>query len=410
MRGRMTPEQALAQLLDGTGVHYQFTANRAAVIGPAGDAGASGSEEGATALKRIVVTGKTGRNANSGAGFQGTPDWVYDEPASVSVVSRDAVQSRAARNANDVLDSVAGVTSNRSEAQNPGIAINVRGLQDQNRVTTMIDGARQDFQRAGHGASQRVYVDTAFLRSVEVEKGAVAGVGGAGSLGGAVNFRTVTADDIIKPDRDRGVELNAETGTNAYYFNGSLIGAARFSEDFSVLGGVSRKQGRRLRLRPERQVPAARSCGHDRRRRFLPVLASRNLRHASESRGLAVGRFQLRPQLASQRLGGDTGRARLGDLRDDPQNYLNNTVSSSFEWDPDSELIDLKCRLWYNRVVNDELRDYTPEAPHHLCDDQLRREPRQYEPFRNGAGRPLAELRRRGLFRQRQDDHTASCR
>ncbi|WKL40678.1 STN domain-containing protein [Sinorhizobium meliloti] len=34
VRGRMTPEQALAQLLDGTGVHYQFTANRAAVIGP----------------------------------------------------------------------------------------------------------------------------------------------------------------------------------------------------------------------------------------------------------------------------------------------------------------------------------------------------------------------------------------
>lgn len=81
VRGRMTPEQALAQLLDGTGVHYQFTANRAAVIGPAGDAGAPGSEEGATVLKRIVVTGKTGRNANSGAGFQGTPDWVYEEPA-----------------------------------------------------------------------------------------------------------------------------------------------------------------------------------------------------------------------------------------------------------------------------------------------------------------------------------------
>lgn len=363
VRGRMTPEQALAQLLDGTGVHYQFTANRAAVIGPAGDAGAPGSEEGATVLKRIVVTGKTGRNANSGAGFQGTPDWVYEEPASVSVVSRDAVQSRAARNANDVLDSVAGVTSNRSEAQNPGIAINVRGLQDQNRVTTMIDGARQDFERAGHGASQRVYVDTAFLRSVEVEKGAVAGVGGAGSLGGAVNFRTVTADDIIKPDRDRGVELNAETGTNAYYFNGSLIGAARFSEDFSVLGGISRKRvgdydfgqnGKSPLLDLAVTTAVDDSFLFSRLETFGTLLKV----EGSPSDDFTFDLSWLRNDSEAIQ-----GGLVFGDLRDDPQNYLNNTVSSSFEWDPDSELIDLKGRLWYNRVVNDELRDYTPRLP-----------------------------------------------
>lgn len=363
VHGRMTPEQALAELLEGTGLDYKFTANRAAVIGGTQVAETAVGEEGATHLRRIVVTGKTSRNANSGAGFQGTPDWVYDEPAAVSVVSREAIRNRAARNANDVLDSVAGVTTNRSEAQNPGIAINVRGLQDQNRVTTTIDGARQDFQRAGHGASQRVYVDTAFIRAVEVEKGAVAGVGGAGSLGGAVNFRTLTADDIIQADRNWGAEIDAETGTNAYHFNGSLIGAVRFSEDFSVLGGISRKRIGDYEFGQNGNSPLldlAVTTAVDGSFLFsgLETFGTLLKVEGSPSDDFTFDLSWLRNDSNATQ-----GGLVFGDVRNDEQDYLNNTVSSSFNWNPESDLIDLDGRIWFNRIVNDELRDYTPKLP-----------------------------------------------
>ncbi|MFB9949248.1 TonB-dependent hemoglobin/transferrin/lactoferrin family receptor [Rhizobium puerariae] len=361
VRGRLTPRQALAQMLNGTGIGYQFTSNRAAIIGVRQSVGnvPSGNEE--TTLDPIVLTGKTGRNANIGSGYQGTPDWVYEEPASVSVVSREAIQNRAARNANDVLDTVAGVNTNRSEAQNPGISVNVRGLQDQNRVTTTIDGARQDFQRAGHGASQRVYVDTSFIRAVEVEKGAVPGVGGAGSLGGAVNFRTVTADDIIRPGEKWGAELNAETGTNAYFFNGSVMGAVKLSDDFSVLAGLSRKRIGDYDIGKNGSVLLfdGSTTNVDGSMVFsgLETFGSLLKIEGSPSDDFTFDLSWLRNDTESKQ-GGLTGLGESDRLRGDEQDFLNNTVTSSFRWDPDSDLVDLKGRLWFNKITNDEIRDY----------------------------------------------------
>ncbi|WP_245446730.1 STN domain-containing protein [Neorhizobium sp. T25_27] len=161
VRGTMSPQQALAQMLAGTGIPFWFTGNRAAVIGGQHSASTDAADESFTVLAPIII--RSSRRANTGSGFQGTPDWVYETPSSVSVVSREAIKKAPSRNARDLLDNVAGVLVNRSEGQNPGMSINIRGLQDQNRVVTMIDGARQNFQRNGHGASQRTYVDTAFF-------------------------------------------------------------------------------------------------------------------------------------------------------------------------------------------------------------------------------------------------------
>ena len=58
-------------------------------------------------------------------------------------------------------------------------------LRDRGRVTTTIDGARQNFQQSGHGSASLTYVDANLLREIEVDKSVVAGVGGAGSLAGS---------------------------------------------------------------------------------------------------------------------------------------------------------------------------------------------------------------------------------
>ena len=155
--GSFTPPQALAQLLQGTGISYRITPQGTAVVGgqqAANSPDGGVAPDGSLVLDTINVSGSVDRNAASGSGYQGTPDWVYQTPAAVSVISREAILNSPGRNARDLFDNVAGVYVNRAEAQRPGISVNIRGLQDQDRIVMMIDGARQSFQRNGHGATQ----------------------------------------------------------------------------------------------------------------------------------------------------------------------------------------------------------------------------------------------------------------
>ena len=101
--GSFTVREALSRLLAGTGVNFRIAGNGRTVIIGTGQAAADLSgAEGTTVLEEITVTGKTGRNSVAGTGYQGTPDWVYETPASVSVVSREAIQSAGVRNTRDV--------------------------------------------------------------------------------------------------------------------------------------------------------------------------------------------------------------------------------------------------------------------------------------------------------------------
>lgn len=354
VKGTYRPGDALAVMLKGTGVSHEIGEAGEAILSQSGSAGTDGS----TTLQPILVLGKTKRDADSGSGFQGTPDWVYEEPASVSVVSREAIRNNpATRNAADTLDTVAGVLTNRSEAQKPGVSVNVRGLQDMNRVTTSIDGARQNFQRAGHGSYQQVFVDTAFVRSVEVEKGGVAGVGGAGSLGGTVNFRTIETSDIIDEGEVWGAEFNGGTGTNAFRFDGSVIGGVRLSEDFSIIGGISHKNigDYKIGSRGDLElVSEGNTIIYDR------MLYSRNnvlntlLKADWQATDDLNMQFSWLRYEADGAQGGDLG----GTPRRDDQRYVNNTATSVITYDPASDLIDATARFWYNNTANDEQRGY----------------------------------------------------
>ncbi|MFB9948885.1 TonB-dependent hemoglobin/transferrin/lactoferrin family receptor [Rhizobium puerariae] len=351
--GQFTPQEALRRMLSGTGVSYRFISSDSAVIGGVAQSASGVTGEDATTLDPIIIT--AGRKAASGSGFQGTPDWVYQEPSSVSVISRQAIQNAPVRNTRDLLDNVAGVYANRSEAQNPGIAVNIRGLQDQNRVVTMIDGARQNFQRSGHGATQRTYVDTAFIREIDVEKSGTSGVGGAGALGGSVNFRTVEADDIITGDKKWGVELNAGTGTNEFTFDGSGIAAFRLSDSFSILGGVAHKKVGEYEIGKNGEL----------------TLNDLTVDNGSV---LSTGQEVLATILKAEAEFTDDLKGSLAWIRNDSefshgsydtdglvitkntQDVLNNTITANLNWDPDSDLINLNARLWYNHTRNKEVR------------------------------------------------------
>uniref|UniRef100_UPI003BAD0B97 TonB-dependent receptor n=1 Tax=Stappia sp. TaxID=1870903 RepID=UPI003BAD0B97 len=353
LSGRLSTRAALGRLLSGSGLVWRSSGPRTVIVyDPAATAETADVSSGDTiALDRIVISGQ-----DTGAGFQGTPDWVYSDPASVSVVSREQIEQVPVRNTRDLLDSVAGVYVNRSEAQNPGIVVNVRGLQDQNRVVTMIDGARQNFQRSGHGASQRAYVDTSFIREIDVEKAATTGVGGAGALGGTVNFRTIEAGDIIEAGRTWGVEASAGTGTNAFEFDGSVTAAARVSDRFSVVGGISHKKigayeiGKNGTLKLNEGLTYVDDVvvftGQE-------VLTTFIKGEADLSDNLRITLSWMRNATKSSQGGYQSGR-----IDEDTEEITNNTIVANLAWNPDSDLIDLEANVWYNHLANDETRGF----------------------------------------------------
>ncbi|PRX09262.1 UNVERIFIED_ORG: hemoglobin/transferrin/lactoferrin receptor protein [Martelella mediterranea] len=355
--GQLTVTEALGRALQGTGLQYELTGSRSVSIVSAMpiEDDVSYLDDGvSTFLDPVYVT--TGAGGASGAGFMGTPDWVYDTAGSLSVVSRDAILASPSRNARDLLDNVAGVYANRSNGQDPGISVNIRGLQDQNRVVTMVDGARQNFQIAGHGSTSRAYVDSAFIREIDIDKMGGSGVGGAGNLGGSVNFRTLIADDVILPGNDWGLSFNGASGSNEFQYDGSIVAATRITDNFSVLGGYSRKKmgaynfgtNGDVEINPETTIDGISVfTGSEVESSILKgeaylgediELTLTWLRNSSE--------FSTGGYIPAGPLEGGTQESRYG--------VVNNTVTANLGWNPLSDLVDLDVSLWYNHLQNDQ--------------------------------------------------------
>jgi TonB-dependent heme/hemoglobin receptor len=206
---------------------------RAAQAAPAAPAANTEQESGAQSAPAAPATSEA-------KGFEGTPDWVYRAPTSVSVISREVLEQRSPRNVSDLFQDMSGVWT-ATDRQNPGMTVNIRGLQEQGRINVNIDGARQNFQQAGHNADSLVYVDPELIGGVVVEKGPTSTVGGAGVIGGVVTMRTLEAGDILLPGKTHGIRSRIITGTNAYRYTTSHAVAAR-NDNVEFVTAVSRKE------------------------------------------------------------------------------------------------------------------------------------------------------------------------
>ncbi|ABP41884.1 TonB-dependent receptor [Yersinia pestis subsp. microtus bv. Caucasica] len=164
------------------------------------------------ALDKLNVEGKG--NAHDS-------DWIYDEPRSVSEITREQLDNRPARHAADILEQTPGVYSSVSQ-QDPGLSINIRGIQDYGRVNMNIDGMRQNFMKSGHGQRNgSMYIDPEILSNVVIERGIFNGIGGAGAIGGIATFNTINASDFLAPEKELGGHIRAMTGDNGTRFIGS---------------------------------------------------------------------------------------------------------------------------------------------------------------------------------------------
>lgn len=306
-RARLLTCTALVSIALGS----QASAQQAQTNASAATEEATSSEP--TYLSPIIVTAGGGKNP-------------YGVAGPTSEITADEIEQFGGKNLDDVLRATPGVFT-RDNVQNPGVAVNIRGLEGSGRVNMMIDGVRQNFRFTGHEAQGFTYLEPAFLAGTDITRGYVSGVGGGNALMGAVNFRTWDIDDLIKDGKNYGGFVTATYGTNQAGWSEAAVGAYRFNDMFSVLGGISKRDAGNYENGDGVTVPYTES-------------------------DVAAGLFKV------QFTPNDEHRLELGaNLFNDDfmansyfQTVHSRTYNLSYSWDPASELIDFKINAYRNQV------------------------------------------------------------
>lgn len=326
--GRLTPQQALNQLLAGSGL--------------------DASIEGGFAVVRRVPAAAATLGEVRVSGERDLKDEAYSTPASVAVITREDMDKLVMRNTGDALEGTPGVFV-KNQRSSPGLAVNIRGLEGQQRITITIDGARQNFQKSGHGIEGgEVYLDSELLAGVDVTKGVTSGVGGAGAIGGVVNFRTLDAGDLLAKDAKTGGRINLTTGSNAYHFQGSAAAAQRFGTGLDVVGAISRRNIGAYKM-------GTRDNGIGAFQRGTTTMQARQ----SSLSGLFKTTWRLSDEQALKfgYVGYDTDgvEADGGDVSSDGWTVRTHTVNLAHSYKPAANpLLDLASQLYYTRTSYDQ--------------------------------------------------------
>jgi hemoglobin/transferrin/lactoferrin receptor protein len=164
-------------------------------------------------------------------------DVPYTVPAGVSVVGSGEIGTFGQTDLGNVIRTMPG-TYTRESANNPGVAVNIRGFEGSGRVNMMIDGVRQNFRFTGHEAQGFTYIDPLLLAGIEVQRGAVSTAGGAGALAGTANFRTLGVEDILKPGQAMGALSIGSWGSNGTGWAGMQAVAAT-NGGVGIAGAIS---------------------------------------------------------------------------------------------------------------------------------------------------------------------------
>ncbi|SMF10451.1 hemoglobin/transferrin/lactoferrin receptor protein [Xaviernesmea oryzae] len=194
--GSLTPDQALARLLAGTGVSYRI-ANGTAVIGAPAPSAGDLPAEGATTLRPIVLQGQPGAEGDIGETVIGPEQLERINPTDLA----------------DVFRQEPGVQVGSSLPMSQKVY--VHGVEETN-LAVSIDGARQNNKVFHHNATN--LIDPSILKAVDVDAGIAPADAGPGALAGAINYETKDAIDLLAPGQSIGGFV-----TSTYNFNSETV-------------------------------------------------------------------------------------------------------------------------------------------------------------------------------------------
>ncbi|HET7409312.1 MAG TPA: TonB-dependent receptor plug domain-containing protein, partial [Paracoccaceae bacterium] len=204
-----TRHRARRHLLSGVALAAMTTASGAlAQQGP--------TEEGPNMLGPIVVTA-TGFEQN-----------VAEAPASITVVTREELETGAFRDLTDALRQVQGVTVTGSANEKD---IFIRGLPGKYTLI-LVDGKRQNTRDArtngSSGFEQSFIPPLAAIDRIEIVRGPMSSLYGSDAMGGVINIITRRVADewsgqfalegTLQQDRDSG-----DSGQAGFYTSGPIV-------------------------------------------------------------------------------------------------------------------------------------------------------------------------------------------
>jgi outer membrane receptor for ferrienterochelin and colicins len=181
----------------------------------ASGAWAQESQAPSSALQPIVVTATS------------TERRLQDAPASISVITREELESRPVQDLADALQGTPGVYVGGVGLARRGVSI--RGMSSEYTLT-LVNGRRinQSGGLIGHSESDLGWIPAEAIERIEVVRGPMSSLYGSDALGGVVNVITRTATDFWKGSvslngsrRDDG--RGGETHQLGVYAGGPLI-------------------------------------------------------------------------------------------------------------------------------------------------------------------------------------------
>lgn len=221
--GRLSPELALARLLEGTGLSYRSIGERSVVLVK--------NPSQSLALQAMTVTATLhAQDVNA-------------VPSTVSVRDRTVLDRNNINTIKQLVRDEPGVSVGGTGQRSGPTGYNIRGI-DGNRVLTQVDGVEipASFYYGPYANTQRNYVDPEIIKRVEILRGPASALYGSNAIGGAVSYFTLDASDIIKDGRDVGARLKSGYSSADESWLNSATVAGRY-QNFDALLHLSQRNG-----------------------------------------------------------------------------------------------------------------------------------------------------------------------
>lgn len=160
---------------------------------------------------------------------------VFDYAGAVTVVDRDIIDDFNPSSLAEIFQAIPGARFDGGPRRS-GSVPTVRGLGGDG-VLIFIDGARQSFV-SGHDG--RLFLDPELVQAVEVVRGPTSALYGSGALGGVISLRTITAQDYLDKGQQVGGRIVAGfQGVNNEYRWGGTGAIQSADGEFDFLGNVT---------------------------------------------------------------------------------------------------------------------------------------------------------------------------
>ena len=209
VEGNLSAEQALATLLQGTGLSYDLEGDAVTLVEPAslGAAAPSGALE--LGPVDVKVVGDWLGDANQAV--------VQNHPGARTVVRREAMVEQGAMNVRDVLKRIPGVqvqAPNGTGGSDISLNVGVRGLTSRlsPRSTVLIDGIPAAFAPYGQPQLAMAPISSGNLDSIDVVRGAGSVRYGPQNVGGVINFVTRAIPETFEGEVGTTLETSERGG------------------------------------------------------------------------------------------------------------------------------------------------------------------------------------------------------